>query len=472
MIVMSDTDSTEAQYEEDGSTVDADPNPDLILSIRLKHLFSRFAEGQDEILRLSSFMERRGTELDDLTSRVREKIELYLDEDVDVAALEDLIAHITRRDESEGGPDWADAPDEESIRDLESVLDALPRGHASSYLDGIIRAMGSPPSDQVLRSSLLVSLVGELEIYVNQLLRACFDHVPSAVDNSKASFMWSEIAAFSSLDEFRDSVTEKAVERALHGSLPDWLDFFEAKFNVKVDASARKPAVTEIFQRRHCIVHNGGSVSPQYIHKTKGGRGAVEVGDSLNVTPSYLVWAADELYGVAMSLGWSVAHKLIGEEDLREDVRSAFVNSIYHLLGDRRYGLARDLSERLPSQHLSFDQSLIVQVNKWLAYKLDGKFDEVRADVESFRTESLSRRFTMARHALLDEHEPAYRIASAMLAESDEQFPLSHYLTWPLLRDVRRWARDNGTHESLPGAGVGQTVMVASCDSPPRKDES
>lgn len=472
MDLVSDDNDTEDDLEVDPTTVDEAPSPDLVLAVRLKHFFARFAEGQDGILRVSSFMEQRGTELDDLTSRVREKVELYLDEDVDLDALEGLIGHVTQHREGEGLPEQSHGSDEESFEELESILEAIPRGHATSYLDGIFRAIGSSPSDQVLRSSLLVSLVGELEIYVNQVLRACFERTPAAIDDNKSAFTWSEVSAFDSLEEFRDRVTEKAVEKALHGSLSDWLKFFEDKFKIQVDPSAYGPLVTEIFQRRHCIVHYGGSASAQYVQKMADSGVKATLDEPLDVTAEYLMKAADELYGVALSLGWATTHKLISDGDLREDVRDAYVNSIYHLLGDRRYGLARTMSDKLPAQHLSFDQSLIVKVNRWLAFKLDGEFGAVRSEVEAFRTSSLSRRFTMARHALLDEHEDAYRIATAMLEESDDNFPLSHYLTWPLLRGVRRWARANVTSESPSEPAEGLADVITSSDSSPRKEES
>lgn len=463
---------SEDGVEDDLTHVDQEPEPDAVLAVRLKHYFERFAEGQDGILRVSSLMERQGTKREDLITRVREKVELYLDEDVDLDALEGLIGHIVQFEESGVDQSASDDPDDESLRDVEAILDALPRGHASSYMDGIIRALGSPPSDQVLRSSLLVSLVGELEIYVNQILRACFERVPSAVDDSKASFSWAEVSSFDSLDEFRERVTDRTVENALYGNLSDWLQFFEKKFKVGVDKSVSEPAVHEVFQRRHCIVHYGGSASVQYVQKMKSFNIEAEVNQALEVTPDYLAKAADLLYEVAMSLGWAVTHKLVGEEELREAVRSTYVNSIYHLLGDRRYGVAKTLGGKLLGRQLSFDQSLIVKVNRWLAFKLDGSFEEVRSEVESFRTSSLSRRFAMARHALLDEHEDAYRIASSMLTEPDEEFPMSHYLTWPLLRGVRRWERENVTHESPHEGPESREGVVASIDSSPRKDES
>lgn len=417
-------------------------------------------------------MEQKGSQKEELSARVRERIALYLDDEIDVDALEGLIAHIIRGFDLDDESDDEESLEESSIRDLEAVFEAVPEGHGSSYIESIFRALGSPPSDQVLRSSLLVSLVGELEIYVNQLLRACFARVPAAVDDNKASFTWSEVSGYESLEDFRASVTDRVVERAMYGGLEEWLEFLGKKFGIKIPQGSLTPVAAEVFQRRHCIVHYGGTASFSYVEKMKKYDSNVESGDPLDVTPEYLARAADELYMIAMSLNWATVHKLVGNADYREEARDFAINCIYHLLGDQRFTLARTLSEALPTGHLSFDQSLIVNVNRWLAYKLQDRFEEVRAEVEDFRTTSLSRRFSMARHALLDEHEEAYRIADAMLRDSSDDFPLSHYLTWPLLRGVRRWARANVPHDSLPGASVPHADVVASDHSLPRKEES
>lgn len=469
---MSADSPTEHPVDDDLAYVNEQPNPDLVLAVRLQQYFDRFAGGQDGILRVSSLLARQGTKREDLISSVREKVERYLDEDIDLDALEGLIGHIVEFEEGGDGLSSSNDTDEESLRNVEAMLDALPRGHASSYMDGIVRALGSPPSDQVLRSSLLVSLVGELEIYVNQALRACFGKIPSAVDDSKATFSWTEVSSFGSLDEFRERVTDRTVENALYGSLSDWLRFFEKKFKVLANTGFNEAEVNEVFQRRHCIVHYGGFASAQYVQKMKTFGIEAEADVALEVSPEYLAKSADILYEVAMSLGWAITHKLVGDVELRDNVRDTYVNNIYRLLGDRRYGLAKTLSGTLLERELSFDQSLIVRINRWLAFKLDGSFEEVRPEVESFRTNSLSRRFAMARHALLDEHEDAHRIAMAMLAEPDDEFPMSHYLTWPLLREVRRWARENVRDESAHGGAESHANVVGSADSSPRKDES
>lgn len=467
---MDDNSKDPTAMEVDSNSIKVTPNPDKVLAIRLTKYFSRLAEGQDGILRLSSFMDRRGEGLNDLTSQVREKVELYLDDEIDTEALESLVDHVMQRLHSDHPTEADEEENESSLKELESILNSIPKGHASSYVDGIMRALGSKPSDQLLRSSLLVSLVGELEIYINQVLRAIYERIPSAVDDKEATFTWSEVSSFDTLDAFRESVTERAVEKVLHGSYSDWIDHFEKRFGVKIDGASKDRTVIEIFQRRHCIVHNGGRASQLYVKKMEEYDSSVEFDEPLKVTSEYLETAADALYEAAMILGWAISQKIIKDEDFREYATSEYINNIYQLLVDKRYSLAQSLSERIPENKLPLDQGLIVKVNRWLAYKLDGQFAKVKDEVESFNTNSLSKRFKLARNALLDDHEAAYRIAQSMLEQEDEELPLSHYLTWPLLRGVRQWERANIPNEHLRRKVTVSTDVVASNSDPVRKD--
>lgn len=433
-------DDTLPVRQEDGS-----PSADVVLHHKIVANFRQLVLSQRSILRLSDLLDSHMKDIDDLAVRSREHVEMFMDDNVDhkaMDALVDVFAYNGTRNDSDDDSRQANEVAEEA----RNVLDQLPQGHAANYIDGIVKALGSPPSDNVLRSSLLVSLVGGFESFANQMLRACYERIPAVAQSSDATFTWSEIAAFDSMDSLRSHVIDNAIDKAFRGSLSDWLDVFRKQFGIITTEQSQSQETGEVFQRRHCIVHNGGYASQRYIDSLTAFNKEPKVGldDHLPVDHDYLANAADALFTMGISLAWSMAHKLIEDREHQSNVRSFLINEVYFLLGNGRLELAQNVGSLIPLSKVPQDQALIIKVNRWLAFKLRGNFDKVRNEVEEFDTGALAKRFILARHALLDEHEDAYRVASELLREEDSELPLSHYLTWPLLRGTREWANQQG----------------------------
>lgn len=433
------TSATEPERPEDPPNVTAEE----IFADKLQGLFGRFTRGQSTILRLSEQIALQEDELDDLKVKTREHIESHLDDEIDDAILSKLIEYVSQQ---EGGEEAHDPENDRiELQELDEILDGLPKGHAESYMNGLLNAVYTPPTGATLRASLLVSMVGELEIFANLVMRACFEYDPSKADTSESTFSWAQIVSYDTLEAFRESVIDRAVEGAFHDSLAGWLEVFEKKLGIKVHADCTAYAPTEVMLRRNCIVHNGGTASSLYYKKLKGVRNAPRElpEESLVVDSEYLNSAADSLYFIAMSLTWAAASKLMQAGDDRNRTISALTNSIYFLLPARRFDLAIFTCERIPKQHLRRPESLILDINRWLAYKLSNNFDKVRDEVTSFDPSALADRFIMAKHALLDEHEAAFHLAQLLLKDKRADFPHHHFITWPLLRGTRRWAREN-----------------------------
>ena len=435
-----------SESEERDPDVDSDESendeltPDYLLALRLREALAAFSARQTEILRLAEFMEERSTEIDNATERAKEIISAQIG-DINEDVVDRLVQVFTTLTDSDLGEDDLSPEDRQSaiVRAFADVTASLPDELTAPYLEGALRAIQAPPGVDLLRSSLLVTLVGELEMLVNVIARAAVERQPSSLDESGRQFTWAEISAYESLDDLRDHVVDRAIEEVFRGSLTDWMEFFTKRFKMAPIKAAQSFSAQESIQRRHCIVHNAGMVSSLYLERLRGNGLDLEVGDDLEVTPEYLRQAADTLYLVAYSLCWAVGFKLIREDDAKEELTSMLANRVYYLLQDRRFSLVRQIGQEVPYDKIDGLASFVIKVNFWLAYKLDGKFEKIRRDVEMLDVTTRSRQFRLAKLALLGQDEEAYDLAQAMIR--DEELRPEFLFTWPLLAGAREYAR-------------------------------
>lgn len=414
---------------------------DEIFIIRLLHLLDVYSTRQKEILRLAQYAEERSTEIDNAKRQAHEYVSQQIGGDeVDGTALDqlyELLQEVDRLSE-EADDDLSKEENREVIlAALAEVGRTLPQGLLTTYIEGIARATSAPPAVDMLRSSLLVSLVGELEMMVNQLARACFERQPGALDKTGKTFTWANLKGFDSIDDVRDAVVDHTVEDALRGSLVDWIEYFRKRFDVKNVSAAESYEAQEIIQRRHCIVHNAGQVSSQYLEKLAEFKVNKRVNDRLMVSVEYLDEAADTLFLVGYSLIWAVGFQMCRDLEAREPLESALTNRVYFLLQERRYGLVMRIGSHAPYTRLKDSSAFVFQVNVWLAYKLSGAFEQVRNEIEQFNVATRSRNFNLAKLALLDRHKEAYELAQQMIR--DDQLRPEFLYTWPLLSGAREY---------------------------------
>ncbi|CAM4190932.1 hypothetical protein JAAN108728_15405 [Janibacter anophelis] len=419
---------------------DPAPDPQMVFMDKLVSELSRLASSQDEVLRLARIIDERAAEVDDAAQRAREFLRVQLDADLDDEGLQRLMGVIMNAVKDPTGEDVLTEEDrrEAFAKAVEDAVSDLPEGQASAYLAAVGRAISGPPSGHYLHRSLMVTLVGELEMLVNSTARACFELKPGALSASEHMMSWNEMSKFNSLDDVRESLVDRVIEDVMRGSLDDWMSFFAKRFSIgKVAASDQFPA-QEVLQRRHCIVHNAGNASRLYIKKLERFPECKAIeGERLLVDSVYLREAADILYGLAYSLVWSAGFDLLKDEHARSHLGRSLANECYFLLQNRRFHLVIDICNNAPIKRLPEEHYLILLVNRWLAYKRTGRFQEVEKEVRDFKTATKSKEFQLARLALLDSTEEAWSLAQSML--KNDELSAAHYAAWPLLSEVRAY---------------------------------
>ncbi|WP_288801788.1 hypothetical protein [uncultured Corynebacterium sp.] len=424
-------DSSDAQADENEP---ADPKKKFLN--KLRRSFYDFSDSQFEVLRLVDQAEGMEQSFEDLVRSTETDFNSRVNGGIQEDELQDIFERwiIAARDEE-------DKDRSEARRmALEDVFDRMPEEQRSSYLTSLLRNVSQPEADRRHTfSALLVMLVSQVELAIRRFAEAVAEIHPESLISKDEKIDLAEVQHLETLAEIKDYVVQKKVDRVLYGSLDDWISFFESKVKIDLKNLIKSEALVEVVQRRHCLVHNGGFASRLYLKNTQ--LTSIKLGDRFEVDASYVRSAADHLYAFIYSLEWAIAVKVIGRSvEARRDAFGHLATVTFFLLQDRRYrtlkflGITLQLDDRLKEKRIDDAEWLIIQVNVWLAYKLDGDFDTVRTEVEDWDVHSKPLNFRLAKAALLDQTEDALNLVQAMLISGD--INKQNIVTWPLLRDV------------------------------------
>lgn len=439
-------DEPQAAEESDEEQDERELTPGEAFTARLIILLATLSNRQSELLRMSEYFDDRTADLHDAKMRAKRWLEHELAE-VDENALDDYLRIVQSIDAVESMDETEEAGMNEALAEIGREL---PEGIEQTYVQAVVRARRPSLGPGFLHSSLLMIVVAEIEMFINQLARACFEVRPGALDRGDKTVRWSEISRFDTIHDVRDWLVDDIVEDLLRGSMLDWVKFFENRFNIPEIKSARSYAAMEAVQRRHCVAHNAGMASQQYLDHLADFKLSVKVNDDLIVDSDYLARAADTLYLVGYSLIWALGVKLNPEKDAITPLIDALTNRTMYLLGERRFDLVRQIVGSAPLNSLKGEDgeycALVLQVNGWIAAKEMGQFDSVRQEVEQFPVATRANTFKLAKLALLDQDADALELTDKMIR--DGELEPSFLLTWPLLRGVRRAARarDSSAH--------------------------
>ncbi|WP_062204159.1 hypothetical protein [Demequina salsinemoris] len=331
-----------------------------------------------------------------------------------------------------------DALDVEWLQGLKDAIDAVTSDSISSwfYLQVWPRVARSRWGSDALLPALLTTAIGDFEVLVARYVRSILTLRPQILSKYERTYTIDEIRRFDDLDDLEAEAIADRAERLMTGGYESWAQWLLER-GVDVDGATRNPnpVILEAFQRRHLIVHKGGEVDSSYLRKVPNT--ALAVGDDAEVTSAYLVDVVDALTTVALKISAaSMKHFTKGSPPQIGSVFDFIVSqSTYTLLSNRQFEVVANFEEwAAPLRHDQLSRQ-IATVNAWLARKRMGEFAAVQHDVESWDTDDLDPKFTLAKLILTDKIAEAHALArnlaeAGALAEQE-------FLKWPLLEEVR-----------------------------------
>ncbi|MFE7742607.1 hypothetical protein [Nocardia sp. NPDC057455] len=313
---------------------------------------------------------------------------------------------------------------------------------------------------EALFSSLLVSAASAFEIQVGDAIRCHLRAIPQAVESSEKQYSYADVAKFCNLEAFKNASIEDRVESVMRKDVSSWFDWTNKKFGVNIsDVSGYGDEIVEAFLRRNLIVHNGGVVNDIYLSKTP--RKVARNDDfKIVVDQQYVLSVIDWLQAAGTALVVRVFDKLGSADESSAVIQDGLLTEVsYELLLAKRYGAVIDLADCVQGCAKAADTALILKVNRWIALKETGKLESIRSDISNWDVSAASMRFVLAKHALLDEHDEAESILKTLL--STRQLSQSHWQTWPLLENLRRYVKEKELKSASATCASGGNALTS-----------
>lgn len=276
----------------------------------------------------------------------------------------------------------------------------------------------------------LMMLITRFEEFIGQLLHYLFKSFPEKyIYNQKLSL--SEIGNLTH-DELIDLVIQRQVEQKMWDDYKSWIKTFEEH---KFDFSKCREEweeFNEMYYRRNIIVHNSGRVNAIYLKSVPGSKSSV--GDFLHATPGYLKKAFRTVRIIIYCIMIEAARLLTEEQ--RDDYYTSISHTVFVFLEMGDYGICEKVYPQIASKkEADFELKTICRINKWIALKESGRFDNARHEIESFDVSALREKYKCAKMILLDRYEEAIGLLNKLFPD---EFSPNHLETWPLFKSFRK----------------------------------
>ncbi|MEU6098118.1 hypothetical protein [Streptomyces sp. NPDC047079] len=298
----------------------------------------------------------------------------------------------------------------------EIIKNAAESGHdVGSRIHLAVRQVRARPMpDDLIRRSVLVTLISAFEAVIGRAYRATLKRRPELYMSGEREYSLAEIVKTGSLEPLIEAAIEKKVDAALRGGLEDWEKIF-----IKVDAHLKKLCINwentvEVFQRRNALIHTHGSVNSTYAAKVKN---APPVGTPLVIDDGYLRQAINQiaalgnllilrswlhLYPQSNFLATGVLYLYL------DDFLSCGYNAAVEKMADEMKGVKNDL-----------DVKIQMRLYAWLARKNMYGVEAIRSDLEAWDTSALKSEFAFSKAFLLGDFEGAEELRKAAAARSE-----------------------------------------------------
>lgn len=299
----------------------------------------------------------------------------------------------------------------------------------------------SSTRERVLLNSLLITAVSEFETLVSGLVRLFLQARPEILRSSEKKFSYRELEEYSSMNEFLDATREGVADEVLRGGFDKWMVWLENERNLGIpEVTTKNPALSEVFQRRHLLVHNSGVVNTYYLDRVSGEKLPPE-GIQLRASQNYLRNALDVMTIAGVKIGIAVARKVLKARECLDEVDHYLSHVTYDQMVDGRYRVAYEIGMLQGASARDAGTRLIGQVNAWLSLKNLSGVEKIAAEIEMWDVSTLESRFKLAKLALLDHEAEAYDLVKKLI-DRGELEP-SEWMNWPLLATIRSYEENS-----------------------------
>lgn len=293
----------------------------------------------------------------------------------------------------------------------------------------------------IIIRQFVVSLISQYDAFLGRLLRCLFYLQPSLLNATELSLSFAQLLELNSLENARDYLVEREVEKVLRMSHGDQFKWMESKFAISLRKDLPSWATfIEVTERRNLFVHCEGIVSRQYLEVCKDHGVSFDkepaLGERLLVPQTYLDNAYRCVFEIAVKLSQVLWRKLA--KDNLNPADSSLIDITFDLICIEQYDLALTLLEfgtKVLKHHSSERNRRTLIINQAQAYKWTGKTDKCNELLGQEDWSACETRFRLAVDVLQDDFKSA---AACMRKLDKNDMHDIDYKDWPIFKEFRK----------------------------------
>jgi hypothetical protein len=374
----------------------------------------------------------------DLPEDKRADLQRYIDERIAEARAGDPPA-VVEPDSGEEDPAPGDGSTIQINFDLARIEEIFggDRHFLAAFFQEVEHLATGPRRVTIMHNSLLTMAIGAFEVLIASIATQFYVKHPGALDSDEKVFSFEELRKLQDVDDAADDIISRRITDLMYGDLDSWSEWFSENAQQDISELAMDfDVVSEAFQRRHVVLHNGGLASRQYLSKT--GNSLVQVGDRLPVNGEYLNAVFDQLDTLGTSLG-ILAEGTWSQENRDFVAETLLLRRCFELMMESRWEAAQTLAALGQGLKCKSVTKSSLQCNEWLCRAERFGYESVREVVTNgFDTSDMAPRFELARKILIEDIDGALASIPELIAS--QEITRGELEAWPILRTVREHA--------------------------------
>jgi hypothetical protein len=287
----------------------------------------------------------------------------------------------------------------------------------------------------LLYKSSLMNLTSNVELFFSQLLHIYFHKHPETIIVKDKIFSFSDLTEFKTIDDARQHYISSRIEELFYKSFTDWIALLKEKPKLSMSYVDNDLAhLQETFLRRNLFVHNGGIVNSVYLSKcsTELASG-ISIGDRIEINKDYL----DERVSLFEKNCILIAVEL-WKKMLPEDIKRA--NTILSIssahMEQKRWEIAESLSYFLMNDKQMPETSIMMgKIHFWLSKKRQGKWNEIKSEVESIDFSAKSLKFQLFLSSLKEDADVFFNLVPKAIGA--DEINIQKLIKSPIFEEMR-----------------------------------
>lgn len=286
--------------------------------------------------------------------------------------------------------------------------------------------------EEILYSGSLMLLITYFENMIAGVIKKDFIKHPERVSLKEKTVSYKLLTEVGNIDDIRDILIDQEVTNMMYDSLNGWKKFFQKSLKLELRSWEEKfDILQEIIARRNLFVHNNGVINNTYLNKLNSSD-RNKIGKYIGIDRKYIDNAINIIEYIGISLIIEVWVKEYADD---ENEMKSIISIIYEeYLESERWEMAKQLYEIcMNNKKICAGDKILCQINYWQCYKWQGKYDEIKKEVENVDLSAYRPMYILGILTLKEDYQKFFEIF-------DEQSDIgeAQLKEWPLFRELRK----------------------------------